>query len=346
MSKYSKLARGICDLLLWAALVVACWLLTKFVKPFKRGFFCGDESLGYPLKENTIGTALLIGITWGVPMTVILVVELFKQLPVAVKPGAREGKQDGCRIVHRLAQLYKQEGYFLFGLAMMTFTMLLTKVCIGRLRPHFFAVCQPLLPDGSTCQDSQNVGRYISSYTCGNPNITDFLSGQLNQSFPSGHASLTMYSMLYLAIYLQAALSTRISKLLKHLLQFIFVLLGWYVSLTRITDFWHHWSDVLAGAFCGIVFAWLTSVYVADLFAFKRWNRAGYSANTLKKTQVSPKSSTKSQSQAHSNTTAAVPQNGMPPALPAYTFGTLPYLAAHPAQAQYAQPYHNYGYVP
>ncbi|XP_023168179.2 putative phosphatidate phosphatase [Drosophila hydei] len=341
MSKYTKLVRGICDLLLWVALMGGILALIKLVKPFKRGFFCGDESLGYPLKENTIGAALLIGVAVAVPTCVIIVVELFKQLP-SREAGARE-RRDGCRLVHRMAQLYKQAGYYLFGLAMLTFSTLLTKLCIGRLRPHFYAVCQPLLPDGSTCHDALNEGRYIDSYTCSNPNMTDFHFDQLNQSFPSAHASIMIYSMLYLAIYLQAALSTRISKLLKHLLQFLFVMFGWYVSLTRITDYWHHWSDVLAGALFGVLFAWLTSLYVADLFAFKRWNRTGYSANTLKKSQVSPKSSTKSQSNAAA---VAVAASVVPPALPAYTFGTLPYLAAHPAQAQYAQTYHNYGYVP
>lgn len=348
MSKYTKLARGICDLLLWAALSAASLLLSKLVKPFKRGFFCGDESLGYPLRESTIGSAAVIGISLGVPTCVIIVVELFKQLPAAggrdasaaaaAGTSAREKRDGGCRLIHRLAQLYKQAGYYLFGLAMVTFTTILTKLCIGRLRPHFYAVCQPMLPDGSTCLDAQNEGRYIASYTCSNANVTDFLFEQLNQSFPSGHASLMMYSMLYLAIYLQAALSTRISKLLKHLLQFLFVMFGWFVSLTRITDYWHHWSDVLAGGVLGVLFAWLTAVYIADLFAFKRWSRTGYSANTLRKAQVSPKSSTKSQQSA-----AAV---GVAPALPAYTFGTLPYLAAHPAQAPYSQTYHNYGYVP
>ncbi|KAH8419581.1 hypothetical protein KR222_007105 [Zaprionus bogoriensis] len=341
MSKYMKLARGVCDLLLWAALTAASLLLPKLVKPFKRGFFCGDESLGYPLRESTIGTAVVIGMALGLPTCVIVVVELFKQLPAGNRDAAaREKRETGCRLVHRLAQLYKQAGYYLFGLAMLTFTTILTKLCIGRLRPHFYAVCQPMLPDGSTCHDAQNEGRYIDSYTCSNANVTDFLFEQLNQSFPSGHASLMMYSMLYLAIYLQAALSTRISKLLKHLLQFLFVMFGWYVSLTRITDYWHHWSDVLAGALLGVLFAWLTAVYVADLFAFKRWGRTGYSANTLKKGQVSPKSSAKSQSNA-----AAIASSGVAPALPAYTFGTLPYLP-HPAQAAYAQTYHNYGYVP
>ncbi|XP_034104035.1 putative phosphatidate phosphatase [Drosophila albomicans] len=341
-SKYSKLLRGICDLLLWAALTTASLLLMKLVKPFKRGFFCGDESLSYPLKESTIGSLMLIGITLTVPTAVIVVVELFKQLPLG--PGGREAaKRDGYRLGHRIGQLYKQAGYYLFGLAMLTFSTVLTKLCIGRLRPHFFAVCQPRLEDGSTCYDAQNAGHYITNYSCSNPNISSFQLQQLNQSFPSGHASMIMYAMLYLAIYLQAALSTRISKLLKHLLQFLFVMFGWYVSLSRITDYWHHWSDVLAGVFLGVLFAWLTSVYVADLFAFKRFNRTGYSANTLKKAQVSPKSSTKSQSQAAAAASAAA---NVPPALPAYTFGTLPYLAAHPAQAQYAQTYHNYGYVP
>ncbi|XP_068149096.1 putative phosphatidate phosphatase [Drosophila tropicalis] len=361
MSKYTKLARGICDLLIWAALSVASLLLHKYVRPFKRGFFCGDESLAYPLKEGTIGITMLIGITLGVPTIVIIVVELFKQLPGS---GGRDAKsrdltggagggngKGGCRLVYRLGQLYKQAGCYLFGLAMLTFTTILSKLCIGRLRPHFFEVCQPMMPDGSNCHDPQNHGRYIDSYSCSNANVTDFQYQQLNQSFPSGHASMIMYAMLYLAIYLQAALSTRVSKLLKHLLQFLFVMFGWYVALSRITDYWHHWSDVLAGVVLGVLFAWLTSVYVADLFAFKRWSRGGYNnnnGNTLKKPQVSPKNSTKSNGATSSTSAAAAAAAAGAPTLPAYTFGTLPYLTAHPhaAQAQYAQTYHNYGYVP
>ncbi|XP_039486957.1 putative phosphatidate phosphatase [Drosophila santomea] len=341
MSKYSKLARGICDLLIWAALSVACVLLHKMGRPFRRGFFCGDESLSYPSRDATIGSKAIIAIVLGVPTAVIAVVELFRQLPGGPLREA-DGKRHSCRIAHRLGVLYRQAMFYLYGLSMVTFTTMLTKLCIGRLRPHFFAVCQPMLPNGSGCQDAQNLGRYIDSFTCSNANMTDYQFKQLHQSFPSGHASMAMYAMIYLAIYLQAALSTRVTKLLKHLLQFLFVMFGWYVSLTRIIDYYHHWSDVLAGAALGVVFAWLTSAYVADLFAGKRWPKAGYSANTLRKPQVSPKSSTKSQ--AGGSTSGA----GQPPSLPAYTFGTLPYLAAHPAQAQaqYAQPYHNYGYVP
>ncbi|XP_017042245.1 putative phosphatidate phosphatase [Drosophila ficusphila] len=340
MSKFSKLARGLCDLLIWAALSAASLLLHKLVRPFRRGFFCGDESLGYPYRDSSVGTELLIAVALAVPTAVIAVVELFKQLPGG--PGGPGGKKEGCRVSHRLGNLYRQAIFYLYGLAMVTFATMLSKLCIGRLRPHFFAVCQPMLPDGSGCQEGQNLGRYIDSFTCSNANMSDFQFKQLNQSFPSGHASMAVYAMLYLAIYLQAALSTRVSKLLKHLLQFLFVMFGWYVSLSRITDYYHHWSDVLAGAALGVAFAWLTSAYVADLFGGRRWPKAGYSASTLRKPQVSPKSSTKSQA---GGSAAGATQ---PPALPAYTFGTLPYLAAHPAQAQpqYATPYHNYGYVP
>ncbi|KAH8371375.1 hypothetical protein KR093_007108 [Drosophila rubida] len=336
--KYGKLLRGLCDLLLWAALSTASLLLMKLVAPARRGFFCGDESLSYPLKDSTIGTITVIVVTLSVPSLVIAAVELFKQPPA--KEAARRSDY-GCAT--RLGQLYKQAGCYLFGLAMVTFCTVFTKLCIGRLRPHFFAVCQPAMEDGSSCADAHNLGQYITSYSCRNTNATSFQQHQLNQSFPSGHASMIMYAMWYVAIYLQATLSTRVSKLLKHLLQFLFVMFGWYVALSRITDYWHHWSDVLAGVLLGVLFAWLTAVHIADLFAFRRWTRSGYSAHTLKRGQVSPKSSTKSQSQSQSTAAAA---GGVPPALPAYTFGTLPYTAAYPAQAQYAQTYHNYGYVP
>nr|XP_044249890.1 putative phosphatidate phosphatase [Drosophila takahashii] len=183
---------GLCDLLIWAALSVASVLLHKLVRPFRRGFFCGDESLGYPHRDSTIGHELIIAIALGVPTAVIAVVELFKQLPES------GGKKDGCRIGHRLGHLYRQAIFYLYGLAMVTFTTMLSKLCIGRLRPHFYAVCQPMLPDGSGCQDAQNLGRYIDSFTCSNANMSDFQFKQLNQSFPSGHASMAMYAMLYL----------------------------------------------------------------------------------------------------------------------------------------------------
>src|SRR5688572_15973952 len=48
------------------------------------------------------------------------------------------------------------------------------------------------------------------------------------------------------------------SKLLRHFLQGVLIYLAIYVCLSRVSDYKHHWSDVLAGAILGFFVAALT----------------------------------------------------------------------------------------
>lgn len=52
------------------------FILTPQHNPFKRGFFCNDESIRYPLKEDTISYQLLGGVM--IPFTLIVVSTLLK----------------------------------------------------------------------------------------------------------------------------------------------------------------------------------------------------------------------------------------------------------------------------
>lgn len=63
---------------------------------------------------------------------------------------------------------------------------------------------------------------------------------------------------LVLQMYLQIRMTWEGSELLKHLLQFLAVMAAWTTALTRVSDYMHHWSDVLAGIVIGTLFGILT----------------------------------------------------------------------------------------
>lgn len=57
------------------------------------------------------------------------------------------------------------------------------------------------------------------------------------------------------------------SQLLKNFIQFLLILLAWWTAMTRISDYKHHWSDVLSGATIGTFVALIVASFVSDLFA-------------------------------------------------------------------------------
>lgn len=61
-------------------------------------------------------------------------------------------------------------------------------------------------------------------------------------------------------------MSFRRSHLLKHFLQVIFISAAAITGFSRISDYKHHWSDVLAGTLLGTVISIIVCVYVSDLF--------------------------------------------------------------------------------
>nr|XP_020852909.1 phospholipid phosphatase 1 isoform X4 [Phascolarctos cinereus] len=170
-----------------------------------------------------------------------------------------------CNLLHSnsfvrnnyIATIYKAVGTFLFGAAASQSLTDIAKYSIGRLRPHFLAVCDPDWTKFN-CSDG-----YIENFPCrGNSVIVN--QGRL--SFYSGHSSFSMYCMLFLALYLQARMKADWARLLRPTLQFAFIALSIYVGLSRVSDYKHHWSDVLTGLIQGAVVAILVVVFVSDFF--------------------------------------------------------------------------------
>ncbi|XP_034655067.1 putative phosphatidate phosphatase isoform X1 [Drosophila subobscura] len=238
--------------------------------PYKRGFFCDDESLRHPFHDSTVRNWMLYFIGVLIPVGVILTVEvLISRRKAKLDNGNATSRRYvvmGHELPNWLIECYKKVGIYGFGAAVSQLTTDIAKYSIGRLRPHFIAVCQPVLADGSTCDDPQNANKYIQEFTCRGLGSSARMLKEMRLSFPSGHSSFTFYAMVYMALYLQARMTWHGSKLLRHLLQFMFIMIAWYTALSRVSDYKHHWSDVLAGALIGSTCALVVANFVSDLF--------------------------------------------------------------------------------
>ncbi|XP_070267846.1 phospholipid phosphatase 1 isoform X1 [Myotis yumanensis] len=221
------------------------------IYPFQRGFFCKDNSIQYPYRDSTVTSTMLTVLGLGLPISSMVIGEALCVY---------------CNLLHSnsfvrnnyVATIYKAVGTFLFGAAASQSLTDIAKYSIGRLRPHFLDVCDP---DWSKINCSSD--GYIENYVCrGNPQKVK--EGRL--SFYSGHSSFSMYCMLFLALYLQARMRADWARLLRPTLQFGLVATSIYVGLSRVSDYKHHWSDVLTGLIQGALVAVLVVVYVSDFF--------------------------------------------------------------------------------
>ncbi|MBN3303223.1 PLPP2 phosphatase, partial [Amia calva] len=219
-------------------------IMTLVFRPFKRGVDCDDDSIRYPFKKDTITHGMLASVTISCTVLIISSGEAYLVYIQRLHSNSQFNQY--------LAALYKVVGTFLFGGAVSQSLTEIAKFTIGRLRPNFLAVCAPEVCKG-----------YMLEINCtGHPhNVTES-----RLSFYSGHSSFGMYCMLFLALYVQARLSAKWARLLRPTIQYFLVAFAVYVGYTRVSDYKHHWSDVLVGLLQGALIAILIVRYVSDFF--------------------------------------------------------------------------------
>ncbi|KYO29119.1 phospholipid phosphatase 1 isoform X1 [Alligator mississippiensis] len=220
------------------------------IKPYQRGFFCNDDSIKYPYHDSTITSTVLYTVGFTLPISSIIIGE-------ALSVYYNHLHSNSFVRNNYIATIYKAIGTFIFGAAASQSLTDIAKYSIGRLRPHFLAVCQP-----DWTQINCSLG-YIENFPC-QGDKAKVNEGRL--SFYSGHSSFSMYCMLFLALYLQARMKGDWARLLRPTVQFGLVAASIYVGLSRVSDYKHHWSDVLTGLIQGAVVAILVVAYVSDFF--------------------------------------------------------------------------------
>ncbi|XP_062334063.1 phospholipid phosphatase 1 isoform X1 [Osmerus eperlanus] len=236
--------------LVLAGMPLAAFNLAK-IRPYQRGFFCHDDTISYPFHHSTITSTVLYTVGFTLPISSMIAGEC---LSVHLKRIQSKSSFSNSY----MACLYKAIGTFLFGAAMSQSLTDIAKYSIGRLRPHFLDVCKP---DWNL--KNCTAGAYIEDFTCTGDQR---LSNEGRLSFYSGHSSFSMYCMLFLALYLQARLQADWARLLRPTIQFFLIAASVYTGLSRVSDYKHHWSDVLTGLVQGALMAILVVFCVSDFF--------------------------------------------------------------------------------
>lgn len=245
------------------------------VTPYMRGFYCNDDSIKYPFKNSTITSTALYTIGFLVNLILICLFEFIHYLygssfgssnanpssesTTSYTESSQVGYPDSTRrkFYQYFYNVYRVFLPFVFGAVVEHLTTDIGKYSIGRLRPHFLYVCQP-----DTAKYNCASG-YITADVCTGDQS---LIREARLSFPSGHASFSTYSMIFAILYVQARLQWRSVLLVRPLLQLILFYMAFYTCLSRVSDYKHHWSDVLAGAIIGVTSAVLVVFKVSELF--------------------------------------------------------------------------------
>lgn len=259
-------SRILCDFIVLALLASPLLIFQLFLTPHKRGFFCDDESIRYPYHESTVSRRKLGIFGVLIPIFLIIATELIRYFHWEKNCHFRfvSYQYRKWSVNRLLVRIYVFIGYFLVGACFNQLMVDIAKYTIGRQRPHFIAVCNPT--DGNeTSQCLNDPHRYITDFTC--TGTDQYLLTESQLSFYSGHASFSFYVAWYTTLYLQSRFYRPLfSQLFLPIIQFFLFYAAVFVSYTRISNYKHHWSDVLIGGIVGSAIGIITAVFVARVF--------------------------------------------------------------------------------
>lgn len=126
-------------------------------------------------------------------MVVLEMVRGYTQVPETIATSSRPFLR--WRVPPVLQVLYVMVGVFAFGAASSQLVTDIAKYTIGRLRPHFFDLCQVANLD-QLCKDPH---AYVEDFQC-QASISDHLRKEMRLSFMSGHSSFSAFTMLYTVV--------------------------------------------------------------------------------------------------------------------------------------------------
>ncbi|XP_049876653.1 phospholipid phosphatase 1-like isoform X2 [Pectinophora gossypiella] len=227
-------------LLVLVGLLVGLFEL-RILPGHKTGFFCNDPRLSYPFTGDTVSMAAIVSTVVLLPIPIIFVTELIFH---------DTDYFERTKIVQSIRNTLWIYRSYAYGLFLNLSVVEVMKLVTGAPRPTFFDICQP--DTARTCNGSE----FVPTFECTrNARFSSWFQSDSYHSFPSGHTSLSVHCGLFLAWYLQRRAFDWNHRcvFVVPVLQLALLSYSAVCSLTRVTDYRHHWWDVLVGTVIGVV---------------------------------------------------------------------------------------------
>uniref|UniRef100_A0A4W6E1I9 Phospholipid phosphatase 2 n=1 Tax=Lates calcarifer TaxID=8187 RepID=A0A4W6E1I9_LATCA len=128
-------------------------------------------------------------------------------------------------------------------------------------RPHFICLqCVSALPSAilTLMFSPYQRGIYCDDESISYPYRRDTIS--------HGTMAAVTITCSIVILYVQARMQGKWTRLVRPTIQFFLIAFAVYVGYTRVSDYKHHWSDVLVGLLQGALIAVLNVRYVSDFF--------------------------------------------------------------------------------
>ncbi|KAH3757584.1 phosphatidic acid phosphatase type 2/haloperoxidase [Pelomyxa schiedti] len=220
----SKMERGwfvtsyIGDYLLTGLLFIISYIVEAGISPFRMEMPGGVDNYNYDYsyREESIPTWLLCIIAYAIPGLAVLSINLLSYaLRCRKKVGCSWFAHDSHNFLLGFAETAALTGLF----------TAIGKVVGGRFRPNYFAM----------------------------PTEVRDAEGRL--SFPSGHSSIAFSAFTFLSLYIAGKLKVfddKSGQFWKVVLVLVPEIPAFMIALSRTRDYWHHFSDIVGGAFIGV----------------------------------------------------------------------------------------------
>ncbi|KAM8851115.1 phospholipid phosphatase-related protein type 5-like isoform 2-T2 [Spinachia spinachia] len=234
-------------------LVYYCEFTDTF-SPAHQGFSCRDPTLTKPdpgpEQGSRIQPIILYSVVGGLPVVLISGVELvifllqynldnlYDQEKVVVMG-------DCCYVNPMVRRTFRFLAVYAFGLFTTDIFVNACQLVTGCLAPHFLSVCQPNYT-ALGCLDTQHFVSQSDVCTGDPDDIT-----RARKTFPSKEAALSLYTAVYLVMYITSCIGSRGGCLTGPILSLSLVGLALLTGINRVAEYRNHWRDVVAGQAIG-----------------------------------------------------------------------------------------------